>query len=614
MPTMGSRHSACSICINIINVLYILMPGWYTVAKWEFLRSGMKFSRRSVIAILFTLMLLTVVSYAVSLTGMNLDQKIYSVTSSSPELNSIIASDERFDVLPADSQDADISIAEDRAYLSGTKKSIAAADALEKVFINYRETVLSSYNDINNSHPVWVTIHDLDRPESFQVLGSVNSKDDQSSDTGNEDISGSGENKITSAAGKHASTIITPEELEDLENSNSKTLFERQTIATPSNFTPPIPFTAILYSFLFIFPIYFVSQFYSSSIMEERTNRRCELLLVAPLRSRDIVLGKSMPYILVAMLLLSIISLYIEMPSDIRELGTSLEMIAVIFPVLLLFFSLSFIAAIFSRSFKELTFAMVFFSVLVSGYIFFPAMFANVHTVSSISPMTLIVNLIEEGDISFGTYMFSTLPFYLVALSLYGFGTAIFTEEDLFSQKVIPEKVMDCMEIFLSSPMGSVFALSIVSIPFVYMAQLMLIVMLFNLPLPYSIIAMIILSALVEEVAKSVGIYTIMKRKLKPVNLKTAGMLALLAGSGFFFGEKLVSVITLAPIASSAFGSVMTMGAMLLIPLVLHVTTTAITSLGLYFKGHRYYVFFLLLATAIHTIYNTYLLRGLLFG
>ena len=603
-----------SIPINIINSLYILMPGWYTVAKWELIRSGMKFSRRSIIAVLFTLLLLSGVSYAVSLTGMNLDQKIYSVVTSSSELDSIIDSDDRFDVLPADSMDADITIVEDRAYISGTKKSIAAADALEKVFINYRETVLSSYNDVNNSHPVWITIHDLERPESFQVFGSATKKDDQLSDIENEKLEGSEENKRTSTAGKHTSTIISPEELDELENSNSKTLFERQTIATPSNFTPPIPFTAILYSFLFIFPIYFVSQFYSSSIMEERTNRRCELLLVAPLRSRDIVLGKSMPYILFAMLLLFIISLYIERPSDIQELRTSLAMIAVIFPVLLLFFSLSFIAAIFSRSFKELTFAMVFFSVIVSGYVFFPAMFANVHTVSSISPMTLIVNLIEKGNISFGKYIFSTLPFYLVALSIYGFGTAIFREEDLFSQKTIPEKIMDCMEIYLSSPLGSVFALSIVSIPFVYMAQLMLIVMLFNLPLPYSVITMIILSAFVEEIAKSIGIYTIMKRRLKPLNLKNAGTLALLAGSGFFFGEKLVSVITLAPIASSAFGSVMTMGTLLLIPLLLHVTTTMVTSLGVYFTGHRSYVFFLLLATAMHTIYNIYMLRGLLFG
>ena len=603
-----------SISINIINALYILMSGWYTVAKWEFLRSGMKFSRRSVLAILFTLLLLAVVSYAVSFTGMNLDQKIYSVVSASPQLNSIIEGDERFYVLTGDGHAADITIVEDRAYLSGTKKSIAAADALENVFIDHREAVLSSYNDINNSHPVWVTIHDLERPESFQVMGGATQKDDQVSDAESENADVAGDNNGNPAAAKRTSRIVSPEELEDLDNSGPKTLFERQTIATPSNFTPPIPFTAILYSFLFIFPIYFVSQFYSSSIMEERTNRRCELLLMAPLRSRDIVLGKSIPYVLVAMVLLSVISLYIERPSDIYELRTSLAMIAVIFPVLLLFFSLSFIAAIFSRSFKELTFAMVFFSVIVSGYVFFPAMFANVHAVSSISPMTLIVNLIEEGNISFGKYLFSTLPFYLVALSIYGFGTAIFREEDLFSQKTITEKAMDCMELFLSVPLGSVFTLSIVSIPFVYMAQLMLIVMLFNLPLPYSIIVMIILSALVEEIAKSIGIYTIMKRRLKPVNLKTAGMLALLSGGGFFFGEKLVSVITLAPIASSAFGSVMTMGALLLIPLLLHVTTTTVTSLGVYFTGPRYYVFFLIVATGVHTIYNTYLLRGLLFG
>lgn len=590
------------------------MSGWYTVAKWEFLRSGMKFSHRSVFAILFTLLLLAVVSYAVSFTGMNLDQKIYSVVSASPELNSIIEADERFYVLTDDGKDADITIVEDRAYLSGTKKSIAAADALGKVFIDHREAVLSSYNDINNSHPVWVTIHDLERPESFQVLGGTTQKDDQVSDDENENADGAREYKGNAAAAKRTSHIVSPEELEDLDNSDSKTLFERQTIATPSNFTPPIPFTAILYSFLFIFPIYFVSQFYSSSIMEERTNRRCELLLMAPLRSRDIVLGKSIPYVLVAMVLLSVISLYIERPSDIHELGTSLAMIGVIFPVLLLFFSLSFIAAIFSRSFKELTFAMVFFSVIVSGYVFFPAMFANVHAVSSISPMTLMVNLIEEGNISFGKYVFSTLPFYLVALSIYGFGTAIFREEDLFSQKTMTEKAMDCMELFLSVRLGSVFTLSIVSIPFVYMAQLMLIVMLFNLPLPYSIIAMITLSALVEEIAKSVGIYTIMKRGLRSMNLKTAGMLALLSGGGFFFGEKLVSVITLAPIASSAFGSVMTMGTLLLIPLLLHVITTMVTSLGVYFTGPRYYVFFLIVATGVHAIYNTYLLRGLLFG
>jgi ABC-type Na+ efflux pump permease subunit len=94
--------------------------------------------------------------------------------------------------------------------------------------------------------------------------------------------------------------------------------------------------------------------------------------------------------------------------------------------------------------------------------------------------MTLIVLLIEGENIGTSEYLFSTLPFYFVGLSVYVFGIYIFREEDLFTQKPITQKLLDCVEIFLSNPYGSVFLLSIIFIPFVYMAQLMLIVMLFN--------------------------------------------------------------------------------------------------------------------------------------
>ncbi|MEZ5334436.1 MAG: hypothetical protein R2741_03925 [Methanolobus sp.] len=77
---------------------------------------------------------------------------------------------------------------------------------------------------------------------------------------------------------------MSAEEIAALDEMQGKTFFETQTIATPSNFSPPVPFTAILYAFLFIFPIYFVSQFYSTSLMDERTNKKGELVLAAPLR------------------------------------------------------------------------------------------------------------------------------------------------------------------------------------------------------------------------------------------------------------------------------------------------------------------------------------------
>jgi RsiW-degrading membrane proteinase PrsW (M82 family) len=145
------------------------------------------------------------------------------------------------------------------------------------------------------------------------------------------------------------------------------------------------------------------------------------------------------------------------------------------------------------------------------------------------------------------------------------------------------------------------------------MAQLMLIVMLFNLPLAYSIIAMILLSAMAEELVKSIGIYTLFKRKIADITLRNAIKYSILSGAGFFVGEKAVAFLTLAPIASSAFGSVMTMGTLLLIPLFLHITTVLISSLVMYKRGTHYYLVSVVLATLFHSIYNIVILRGLFF-
>ncbi|WP_094227176.1 ABC transporter [Methanolobus psychrotolerans] len=602
------------------------MASWFTIAKWELLRSKLKFDTRSMIMLILSLMLVIVASYAASQTGMSMNQKIYLVVISQPEVQPIIETDQRFDYILVDrfaasaynEYGADIAIIGNNVYLGDTRKSAAAGDSLDNTFKTYREIVLTSYNDVNNSHPVWVTVHDLERPQNFQLAGTEETVDSLSRGANRSAGYGTGTNGATglgsSGAIRTGSSTISPEDIAALDTMEGKTFFERQTLSTPSNFSPPIPFTAILYAFLFIFPIYFVSQFYSTSLMDERTNKKGELVLVAPLRGIDVVIGKTIPYIFITMAIQAAITLYIlGIPSTFAGVERALLVLAAIFPVVLLFFALSFYSAILSRSFKELTFASVFLSVIISGYLFFPAMFANIHAISSISPITLIVRLIENETVLANTYLFSTLPFYFVAISVYAFGTFIFREEDLFTQKSITGKIVDCFEMFLSYPYGSVFLLSIVFIPFVYMTQLMLIVMLFNLPVPYSIIAMILLSAMAEELVKSIGIYALFKRKIVDITLRNAIKYSILSGAGFFVGEKAVAVLTLAPIASSAFGSVMTMGTLLLIPLFLHITTVLISSLVMYMKGPRYYVAAVILATIFHSIYNIMILRELFF-
>jgi ABC-type Na+ efflux pump permease subunit len=603
------------------------MSGWLTIAKWEFFRSKLKFDSRSAILLTLTLALVIAASFAAAQTQMSMNQKIYTAASTEPALRPIIESDQRFSYLPVTIYDAtqfylygaDFVIIGNNVYLGDNPKSAAAGSALENTVKEYREIVLTSYDDINNSHPVWVTVHDIERPQNFQLLSAQGAAG--SLDTGME----SGHNarphqgypagEITQEYLNAGSSFTLPQDISDIDDYKGRAFFQKQTLSTPSFFSPPIPFTAILYAFLFIFPIYFISQFYSTSIMDERTNKKGELILAAPLSSREIVIGKTLPYILVTLLIQAVITMYIMgIPADIRTAQSSLLILAAILPVVLLFFALSFFGAILSRSFKELTFTSVFLSVIISGYLFFPAMFTNIHAISSISPITLIVRLIEGETLQTGTYLFSTLPFYFVAFSAFLFGTYIYREEDLFTQKAVSEKITDCLEIFLLNPYGSVFLLSIIFIPFVYMTQLMLIVMLFNLPAPHSVIVMIALSAMAEELVKSAGIYTIFKRKLQLVTMRNALRLAILSGTGFFVGEKAVAVLTLAPIASSAFGAVMTMGTLLLIPLLLHISTAAVSSIVMYRFGTRRYLLSVILATVVHSAYNLFILRGVLFG
>ena len=602
------------------------MAGWVTIAKWEFFRSKLKFDAKSLMLLALSLIFLIAASYFAAQTGMNMNNDMYRVALTNPALEPVLGIDQRFNVMTVDihtasnmyAADADLVIIDPNVFMADTQKSASASEALKGTLKNYREGVLTSYNDINNSHPVWITVHYLERPEAFQVLSgerrTASEEEVATTQLSPEEIEAAATGRLAGEVGPDA-IPSTPQTVEELQEIQRRNLFEKQTIATPSHFAPPIPFTAILYSFMFIFPIYFVSQFYSSSIMDERTNKKCELVLVAPLRGADIVIGKTVPYILVTMAIIAIVTSYVKgLPTDTETIKSSLLILATMFPIVLLFFAFSFISAILSRSFKELTFAMVFLSVVVSGYLFFPAMFANVHAISTISPMTLIVLLIEGENIGTSEYLFSTLPFYFVGLSVYVFGIYIFREEDLFTQKPITQKLLDCVEIFLSNPYGSVFLLSIIFIPFVYMAQLMLIVMLFNLPLPYSVIVMIVLAALIEELVKSIGIYTLFKRKMVSPTLKNAATLAVLAGAGFFAGEKLLVFITLAPIATSVFGSVMTMGTLLLIPLMIHITGVMVVSLGMYAISPRWYLPFVLFASILHGLYNLFILRGILFG
>ncbi len=583
-----------------------------TVARWELRRAKSSFSLKTRFLSFIILILIGMSSFFAAQSGLHINDNIYRVAVTDASLARVLQSDAKFEVHLAGEENArslfenegfDILINGAKIYYHDTDKSISALDAIDKAIKQYDEARLLSYNDLNNTFPVWITIKNIAREQAFQApsintLPQIEKSQEKKSSVITPAAQEQGIEKITEKTTGNSPSINEITEIKKV------SIISAQSLATPSHFDPPVPFKSVVLSFIFIFPIYFIAQFFSSSIMDERIKRKGELLLVSPLNSYQIVLGKLLPYLLGSMALVAIMTL---------KLGGSPWIILILLPVSLMFLSTSFLGAIIARSFKELSFVLIFLSVFLSGYIFFPAMFANIHAISIISPITLVVRLLENEAVSVSDYMFSTTPLYLLSILIFTFGIFIYREEDLFTQKSIKEKLLDSIQEFIKRVPFPIFSLSIALLPLVFSIQLMLIVLMFNFPIRIGIFFFIIVAAFIEEIIKSVGIYTVFSRKMAQVTTGNALKFAILSGLGFFAGEKILLLVVIASIAGSAFGSVMGIG-LLVFPFLLHVTSTASSSLAIRYLGHREYLACVVIASMVHAAYNLYLVRSVVFG
>ncbi|MFQ6062854.1 MAG: ABC transporter permease, partial [Methanosarcinales archaeon] len=434
------------------------MSNILTIAKWEFKHTKIFLRRKEIIISIILLIAIALTSFISAQSGFHINDDIYTVVVNDNELKKAIETDNRFNVITTDPTKADLFINGRTVYFYKDP----ALDALEKVIKRYNEMQLLKYNDINSTFPVWIRIHNVPRTQVFQVTSaSLPAKSSPAKNTNlqtpgakatmnidwtpKEDLqkkkkSGNvGEKEETTSVEIQTPIDETKGIKTPLGSKNQLSIFEEQNLATPSHFNPPIPFKSVLLSFLFIFPMYFIAQFYAASIMEERINNKGEFLLVSPIHPRNIVLGKMLPYFIMTIILLSGISLYVSLGLDLNIVSRILHLVktlSLLIPVILLFLSTCLFAAIIARSFKELTFILVTISVLLSGYLFFPAMFSNIHAVSSISPMSLVVKMLEQsgcplcGQITLNEYLFSTIPVYLVSAIFLMFSIFIYREED----------------------------------------------------------------------------------------------------------------------------------------------------------------------------------------
>jgi ABC-type Na+ efflux pump permease subunit len=591
-----------------------------TIARWEVKRSFSLMGKNVLpLAIVLFVLLIAVTGFATR-SGLHLQDGMYEVGVDDPVLAQLIGSDARFTVYRVTGQSPDwrgnsldLIILGGNVYYRGTEKSKAALKTVERNYGKYVNSVYNSEEDLFAAYPLWIDVQNVKSELTFLATQSGQS--------------------ISVAPGRGAPVpegpvveVPTPsptlgfskEELrqELTKTSTANTQIARYTevlsssenpmgtFKTPSQLSPPLPFDSIILIFVFIFPLYFTSQFFMMSIMNERIERKGEILLSVPVKNSSIIIGKMLPYFLGMLVICTGLTFWIKAP---------LIIILPLVPVIFFFLANALLIGMLSRSFKELSFVSIFFSTVATSYLFFPSIFANVHIISFISPLTLIVLSLQGTAWTVTDYLYSTSLFWLTSAVLFYIAVMNFKEERLFSEKNLVTRLREFLSEVIPAkrPFLSLFLLSGFSIPFIFMVQLMCLVLFFNLPMPYSLVLLLLFAALVEEIAKGIGIYTIYARDAVFFTWKNVLLACAATAIGFLVGEKLLLFVTLAQITESIFGSILFLSlGVLWMPLLLHFACVLIVASCLKLGGKGYFAPGLALAMVVHCLYNLYFILG----
>jgi ABC-type Na+ efflux pump permease subunit len=590
-----------------------------TIARWEVKRTLTQLSRDTLpLAIILFVLLIIVTGFAAQ-SGMHLQDGMYVAGVDDPVLAQLLASDNRFSVYQLDRQTLENNRQEFDLVIIGGKVSAVTTDrgksalkTVERDYAKYTSRVYNRQDDLYAAYPLWIDVQNVKSELNFLATQGgqyISARPDR--------VAPVPEGEVMSVPTPSPTLSISREdlrrELTKSEAANSQISRYTEMLSsdtamgrfkTPSQLSPPLPFDSIILIFVFIFPLYFTSQFFMMSIMNERIERKGEVLLSTPVKASSIIIGKALPYLLGMLAISAALTLWLK---------ASLLIMLPLIPVIFFFLANALLIGMVSRSFKELSFVSIFFSTVATSYLFFPSIFANVHVISLISPLTLIILTLQGTAYTATDYLFSTSLFWLTSAVLFYVAVRNFNEERLFSEKGLLPRVREFVAESLSRkhPFVSLFLLNGFAIPFVFMVQLMCLVLFFNLPMPYSLVLLIVFAAGIEELAKSIGISTLFMQDPAFLSWRNLLLASAATAIGFLVGEKLLLLVTLAQITESVFGSVLFLSlGMLWLPLLLHFTGVFVVACSLKLGGRKWFVPGLFAATIIHCLYNLYFILG----
>jgi ABC-type Na+ efflux pump permease subunit len=625
------------------------------IARWEVTKNAGGIDRRTILIAFVAIVLLGLVApLAASGGGVGLEDGLYRVASDEDSpYHDVVEADETFRVVPDAGRDAfregdvELLIDGDTVRYGETAKAEAAYDAFRDSVQRYNNRQLNEEANRTAAFPVSVVVDFRQQAglgDQLRVDDGDGDDDDGTGTDGTGPDGGGGDGTGSDGTGSDGTGSDGTDTGSDGSGSDGTTTNpgagglspfggDESIAGSPSDISPPFPFQSLVLAFLFIIPLNFVIQAYGSTMLSERINRRGELLLVSPVSRFDIICGKTLPYFLGAMAVEGAIAVGLVYLTR-GTIGGFISILAVI-PLVALFLGATFLGAMFARSFKELTFLTVTITVGLTAYAFVPAIFSDVNAIALISPLTLVVRDLQGESIAVGEFVFSTTPPLLTAMVFFGLGTGLYREEDMFDQRAVSGKVLDSLVGLIpgSGHTGvlpvrlqwiapfdvptlerylSVSVVTIVLIPFIFVSQLVAIALLFALG-EISIVLVLVVVAIVEEIAKSLHIYAAFEHRRFSRTSTVALALGVCSGLGFFLGEKLALLAQLVGLQNLAVGEAGLQGGVaaggplllvfLLAPLVLHTVTAAISAVGAS-RGKRQYAIAVSVAMVVHFLYN----------
>ncbi|GGL30389.1 ABC transporter permease [Halarchaeum grantii] len=551
------------------------------IARWEVTRGAGALDRRTAAVLAVVILSCAALAPALVASPPAPGEGVYrvSVAESSPYY-APVAADDQLRAVPPGSEAvaggrAEVAVAGSAFRVADTEKGRAALADFRSAVAAYNDRRMALDDDPAAAFPVTVDLAYVERgttPVADGTGGDTTTVADGGATTGMDTTSA---DATTSDTGRETTTDTAGAPATTLPDAGSGAGVRP---TTPGGLSPPFPLESLVLAFAFLLPLNVVIQSYGSSVIDERIGRRGEPLLVSPASRGDIVAGKTLPYLCGAAAITAVIALGV---------GAGLSAVLAVLPLAGLFLGVTFLGALFARSYKELTFVTVAVSVGLTAYAFVPAVFTEVHPIAAISPLSVVVRDVRGDPVALGGFLLSTVPVGTAAAVCYALGTGVYREEDLFTQKRLPAKALDA----LAAPLSSVWRVGLWSallIPFVLVAELFSVAVLFVVPGALAVPALLALVAVIEEGAKSLPAYAGFAGGRFERRDRIAVAVGVASGVGFFLGEKLLLLTRLVglpdlTVGRAAFGSAeLGVGspALFLAPLALHVAAAVVAALG----------------------------------